>query len=233
MSLAESNYKVYDKELLAIVQAFEEWCPEVEGSPSPVEVVTDHKALEYFMKSRLLSRRQARLSEFLSRFNFRICYRPGDQNGPADALSRPTGTPDASSKKFLEQCLLKPQNLSPGMGRTSLLASHTPSKVFKIIMAYESTKKCGCLCLLHSSKNIDLDMENTPQPVRTTESIKPSTSYVPPTIPTTPTAPSPSPCLHSPTNTTYPLSQTKCCAIDIGDLHNRDVDRIRCTIPHV
>ena len=59
MSPAESNYEIYDKELLAIVQAFEERRPELEDSSDPVEVVTDHKVLEYFMKSRLLSRRQA------------------------------------------------------------------------------------------------------------------------------------------------------------------------------
>lgn len=115
MSPAESNYEIYDKELLAIVQAFEEWRAELEGSSDPVEVITDHKALEYFMKSRLLSRRQARWSEFLSRFNFRICYRPGHQNGPADSLSRPTGVPDPSLKKFLEQRLLKPHNLSQSL----------------------------------------------------------------------------------------------------------------------
>ncbi|KAI1002241.1 hypothetical protein K3495_g5965 [Podosphaera aphanis] len=60
MSPAKSNYEIYDKELLAIVQAFEESRPELEGSLSPVEVVTDHKALKYFMRSRLLSRHQAR-----------------------------------------------------------------------------------------------------------------------------------------------------------------------------
>lgn len=115
MSPAESNYEIYDKELLAIVQAFEEWRPELEGSSESVEVVTDHKALEYFMRSRLLSRRQARWSEFLSRFNFKICYRPGTQNGPADTLSRPTAAPDLAMKSFLEQRVLKPENLSPGM----------------------------------------------------------------------------------------------------------------------
>lgn len=122
MSPAESNYEIYDKELLAIVQAFEEWRPELEGSIDSVEVITDHKALEYFMKSRLLSRRQARWSEFLSRFNFKICYRPGTQNGPADALSRPLGDPDPSLKKFLEQRILKPHNISPGMDKIELLA---------------------------------------------------------------------------------------------------------------
>ncbi|KAI0993482.1 hypothetical protein K3495_g14702 [Podosphaera aphanis] len=123
MSPAEANYEIYDKELLAIVQAFEEWRPELEGSSEPVDVVTDHKALEYFMKSRLLSRRQARWSQFLSRFNFKICYRPGWQNGPADTLSRPVGDPDPSLKGFLEQQLLKPRNLLPGMGETQLLAN--------------------------------------------------------------------------------------------------------------
>ena len=123
MSPAESNYEIYDKELLAIVQAFEEWRPELEGSLDPVEVITDHKALEYFMKSRLLSRRQARWSEFLSRFNFRICYRPGSLNTPADALSRPAGDPDPSLKSFLEQRVLKSYNLSPGMETSDLLAN--------------------------------------------------------------------------------------------------------------
>ena len=123
MSPAEANYEIYDKELLAIVQAFEEWRPELEGSPDAIEVITDHKALEYFMKSRLLSRRQARWSEFLSRFNFKICYRPGSQNGIADVLSRPIGEEDPSVNKFLEQRVLKPHNLSPGMCPMGLLAN--------------------------------------------------------------------------------------------------------------
>lgn len=123
MSPAEANYEIYDKELLAIVQAFEEWRPELEGSPDSIEVLTDHKALEYFMKSRLLSRRQARWSEFLSRFNFKICYRPGTHNVSADTLSRPTGDPDPSLKGFLEQRLLKPHNLSSGMYPETLLAN--------------------------------------------------------------------------------------------------------------
>ena len=57
---AECNYEIYDKELMAIVRAFEEWRPELEGSTYPVEVITDHKNLEYFMSTKQLSRRQAR-----------------------------------------------------------------------------------------------------------------------------------------------------------------------------
>ena len=39
---AECNYKIYNKELMAIVQAFEKWHPELEGSPKPVNVISDH-----------------------------------------------------------------------------------------------------------------------------------------------------------------------------------------------
>lgn len=76
---------------MAIVRAFEEWRPELEGSPSPIEVITDHKNLEYFMSTKQLSRRQARWSEFLSRFNYRITYRSGKAGGKPDALTRRSG----------------------------------------------------------------------------------------------------------------------------------------------
>jgi len=55
-STAECNYKIYDKELLAIVWAFEEWRPHLEGSSQPIQVLTDHKNLEYFMSTKLLNR---------------------------------------------------------------------------------------------------------------------------------------------------------------------------------
>jgi hypothetical protein len=65
-SPAECNYEIYDKELLAIVRAFEEWCPHLASAPESIKVLTDHKNLEYFMTTKLLNRRQARWSEFLS-----------------------------------------------------------------------------------------------------------------------------------------------------------------------
>ena len=58
-SPAECNYEIYDKKLMTIVRAFEEWCPELKGSPTPVKVITDHKNLEYFMSTKQLSCCQA------------------------------------------------------------------------------------------------------------------------------------------------------------------------------
>jgi hypothetical protein len=75
-SPAECNYEIYDKELLAIVRAFDEWRPHLEGSSHPIQVLSDHKNLEYFRTTKLPNRRQARWSEFLARFDFKIVYRP-------------------------------------------------------------------------------------------------------------------------------------------------------------
>ena len=82
---AECNYEIYNKELMAIVRAFEEWRLELEGSAHPINVITDHTS------SKQLSRRQARWSEFLSRFDYKIIYRPGKAGGKPDALTRRSG----------------------------------------------------------------------------------------------------------------------------------------------
>ena len=87
-SPVECNYEIYDKELMAIVRAFEEWRSKLEGSIYSVDVITNHKNLEYFMSIKQLSRRQARWSEFLSRFNYHIIYRPGKVDDKSNALTR-------------------------------------------------------------------------------------------------------------------------------------------------
>ena len=113
-SAQECNYEIYDKELLAIIRALEEWRPECEGAAFPIEVLSDHKNLQYFMSTKRLSRRQVRWSEFLSRFHFKISYRPGKLNGKADALTRRVGdmpAEDDERTKQREQVLLKPHNL--------------------------------------------------------------------------------------------------------------------------
>jgi hypothetical protein len=88
---AECNYPIYDKELLAIIRAFESWKLELAGTVDPIEIFSDHKALEYFMTTKQLNRRQARWAEFLAEFNFVIRYRPGKQSTKPDSLTRRPG----------------------------------------------------------------------------------------------------------------------------------------------
>ena len=98
---------------MAIIHCFEEWCAELELSPHPIRVLSDHKNLEYFMSTKLLSHRQVRWSEFLSRFNFRIIYRPGKAGGKPDALIRRSGDlPKEGDERraFQHQVVLKPHN---------------------------------------------------------------------------------------------------------------------------
>ncbi|KAI0996733.1 hypothetical protein K3495_g11451 [Podosphaera aphanis] len=107
---------------LAIIRAFEEWRPELEGAAHPIKVISDHKNLEYFMSTKQLNRRQARWAEFLSRFNFIIKYRPGKQGGKPDALTRrPEDLPDADDERRLHQSqvILKKENLEPRLQLSS------------------------------------------------------------------------------------------------------------------
>ncbi|MBW0583270.1 hypothetical protein O181_122985 [Austropuccinia psidii MF-1] len=85
---AELNYEIHDKELLGIVWALKRWRAFLLSLSDSFEVLTDHCSLEYFMSSKVLTRRQARWAEFLSKFHFIITYRPGRLATLPDALSR-------------------------------------------------------------------------------------------------------------------------------------------------
>ena len=85
---AERNYEIYDKELLAIIRGLQEFRHLLEGAQHRIEILTDHRNLEYFMTAKSLNRRQARWSLFLSRFDFHITHRPGKSSTKPDALSR-------------------------------------------------------------------------------------------------------------------------------------------------
>ena len=61
---------------------------ELESSPHLIRMLSDHKNLEYFMSTKLLSHRQAHWSEFLSRSNFKIIYWLGKAGGKPDALTQ-------------------------------------------------------------------------------------------------------------------------------------------------
>ena len=103
----ECNYEIYDKELMAIIRCFEAWQPELESMPHPIRVLLDYKNLEYFMSMNLLSRRQARWSEFLLRFNFKIVYRPSKARAKPDTLTRRSGDLPKEGDKY-DKCIKCP-----------------------------------------------------------------------------------------------------------------------------
>jgi RNase H-like domain found in reverse transcriptase len=77
MQHTELNYDIHDKELLAVFDAFCTWHTYLEGTAHTISVITDHKNLEYFTSTKLLTHRQAQWSKYLSSFDYLITYQPG------------------------------------------------------------------------------------------------------------------------------------------------------------
>jgi hypothetical protein len=88
---AECNYDIANKELMALIKALEEWRLECEGAAHTLQLLTNDKNLKYCMSKKLLNRSQPRWSNFLSRFDYEIVYKPGKANGKADALTQRPG----------------------------------------------------------------------------------------------------------------------------------------------
>ena len=82
---AQKDYTVGEQELLAVVHALGIWRCYLEGAN--VTVCTDHAPNTFLPRTVHLSRRQARWSEFLQRFDITWQYKPGKIN-MADPISR-------------------------------------------------------------------------------------------------------------------------------------------------
>ncbi|XP_062418964.1 uncharacterized protein LOC134131237 [Pungitius pungitius] len=137
LSLAERNYDVGNRELLAIKLALEEWRHWLEGARHPFMVLTDHRNLEYLKGAKRLNPRQARWALCFTRFQFTVSYQPGEKNAEVDVLSRVYGSP--ASMTDLEPILpdsyfvVRPQLVQwshttlgsghPGITRTTQLLS--------------------------------------------------------------------------------------------------------------
>jgi len=88
LSDTKRNYKIHDKEMLAVVRCLEAWRHFLEEAVIKFEIWIDHKNLVYFMKAQKLNWRQARWALYLSRFNFILKHVPGSKMGKADSLSK-------------------------------------------------------------------------------------------------------------------------------------------------
>ena len=105
---AKRNYDIYDRELLAIIRALDEWRHHLEGAKHEVEIRTDHKNLEYFKQPQKLTRWQARWVQILQNFWFKLGYIPGSAN-PPDILSRMDNL--ETGEKDNEEVTVLPPNL--------------------------------------------------------------------------------------------------------------------------
>jgi len=109
LSDTERNYKIYDKEMLAVVRCLEVWRHFLEGAATKFEIWTNHKNLEYFMKAQKLNRRQARWALYLSRFNFMLKHIPRSKMEKVDSLSRRLNWKVGVEKDNEDQRMVKPE----------------------------------------------------------------------------------------------------------------------------
>lgn len=56
LSETERNYEIYDKEMLAIMSALDDWRQYLLGASEPFEIWSDHQNLQYFRKPQKLNR---------------------------------------------------------------------------------------------------------------------------------------------------------------------------------
>ena len=121
LSSPELNYDTHDKELLAIFEAFKHWRHYLEGSASPVDVVTNHKNLEYFSSSKVLTHHQACWLEYLSQFNLTICFHPGCLRAKPNALTHHWDVyPKEGDRDYAH---VNPHNLKPMFTQEQLASS--------------------------------------------------------------------------------------------------------------
>ncbi|WVZ19621.1 hypothetical protein V8G54_006943 [Vigna mungo] len=86
LSSRAQNKSVYERELMALVQAVRKWKHYLMGSH--FIILTDQRSLKFLTDQRLLTEEQFKWASKLIGFDFEIRFRPGKDNIVADALSR-------------------------------------------------------------------------------------------------------------------------------------------------
>ena len=109
LNTTERNYKIHDKEMLAVIRCLEAWRHYLKGVKLEFEIWTDYKNLQYFMTSQKLNHRQARWALYLLQFNFILKHVLGKSMGKADELSRRPDWQEGVEKDNKDQKLIKPK----------------------------------------------------------------------------------------------------------------------------
>ena len=153
LSPAEQNYSIGEQELLAVIHALELWRCYLDGTD--FTVVTDHSPNTFFASKAVLSPRQTRWAERLSRFQFTWEYRPGRVN-VADPLSRhPSFT---AEKDAVDEQSLTAEKAATGKQSFKQISTH-PKFCANTVLATIVTSHLSQLSL-STVTDADIEAEN-------------------------------------------------------------------------
>jgi hypothetical protein len=108
------------------------WRHYLEDLGTPIDVVTDHKNLEYFATTKLLTQWQARWLEFLSAFNLVICFQPDVLGAKPDSLTRRWDIyPKEGDSGYAS---VNPHNFRPIFTQDQLLESLRASTLWEAVL---------------------------------------------------------------------------------------------------
>ena len=105
----QQNYEIYDRELLSIMLALQEFRRYLMNAKEVFKVWTDHSNLQYFRQPQKLNCQQARWFTELQEYHFTIHHLPGKSNSKADILSRRPGFDQGEQDN--EDMIVLPPNL--------------------------------------------------------------------------------------------------------------------------
>ncbi|TFY73752.1 hypothetical protein EWM64_g10260, partial [Hericium alpestre] len=88
-SNAQHNYRTFEQETIAILEALSKWSDKLIGHK--ISVVTDHKSLEFFETQKNLSPCQTCWIEFLSKYDMKVHDPAGTEYANIDILLDPEG----------------------------------------------------------------------------------------------------------------------------------------------
>ena len=113
LNKAEQIYKIYNKEMLAVIKALKKWRHHLMGAKTPVKVYSDHKNLTYFKKPQELEGRQARWYMKPLEYNLELIHQPAAKSARSDTLSRNPSWKE-NDKESTPITFIKPEwDLSP------------------------------------------------------------------------------------------------------------------------
>jgi len=152
LNTTEQNYKIHNKEMLAVIRCLEAWRHYLEGAKLKFEIWTDYKNLQYFMMSQKLNHRQARWALYLSWFSFTLKHVPGKSMGKVDGLSRRPDWQDGVERDNENQKLVKPEWIREA--KTIIEEENLKERIRKVqeedekvVKAVEELKKTGIKAL--------------------------------------------------------------------------------------